>query len=76
MEIYTSIDPIKRLNIFYQLDHPVALTAPLILDDQVIIGIHCEIIGSACIHIDIHEFIDLKNLLSRSQKCMSGHKAH
>ena len=26
MEIYTSIDPIKRLKIFNQLDHPGALT--------------------------------------------------
>ena len=26
MEIYTSIDSIKRLKIFTQLDHPVALT--------------------------------------------------
>jgi hypothetical protein len=36
MEIYTSIDSIKRLNLFNQLDHPVALTAPLIVDDPVI----------------------------------------
>jgi len=42
MEIYTNIDQIKRLNIFTQLDHPVALTAPLIFDDQVIIGMYCE----------------------------------
>jgi len=33
MEIYASIDPIKQLKIFKRLDHPVALTAPLIVDD-------------------------------------------
>ncbi len=37
MEIYTSIDPIKLLNRFNQLDHPVALTPPLIANDQVIV---------------------------------------
>jgi hypothetical protein len=42
MEIYTSIDQIKRLNIFNHLDHPVALTAPLIVDDEVIIGMYCQ----------------------------------
>ena len=63
MEIYTSIDSIKRLNIFNQLDHSVALTAPLILNDEVIIGMYCELIGSACIHIDIHTFIEIKHFL-------------
>jgi len=63
MKIYTSIDKIKQLKAFDQLDHPVALTAPMIVDDQVIIGMYCESIGSACIHIDIHKFIDLKHFL-------------
>jgi len=39
MEIYTSVDPIKRLIRFNLLDHPVALTASLNADDQVIIGL-------------------------------------
>ena len=51
------------LSIFTQLDHPVALTPPLILDDQVLIGLYCDLTGSACIHIDIDEFIDLKHFL-------------
>jgi len=38
MQIYKNINQIKQLSIFDQLDHPVALTAPLIVDDQVIIG--------------------------------------
>ncbi len=63
MEIYTSIDQIKQLNIFIQLDHPVALTAPLIIDDRVIIGIYCELTGSACIHVDTHTFIEIKHFL-------------
>ena len=63
MEIYTGIDQIKQLPIFSQLDHPVALTTPLIADDQVIIGLYCEPTGSACIHIDRYKFIDLKRFL-------------
>jgi DNA polymerase I-like protein with 3'-5' exonuclease and polymerase domains len=63
MEIYTGIDQIKQLPIFTQLDHPVALTAPLIADDEVIIGLYCELTGSACIHIDTYKFIDLKRFL-------------
>lgn len=63
MEIYTSTEQIKQSGIFTQLEHPVALTAPLIADDQVLIGLYCDVIGSACIHMDIHEFTDLKQLL-------------
>jgi DNA polymerase I len=63
MEIYTGIDQIKQLPIFSQLEHPVALTPPLILEDKALIGMYCELIGPACIHIDVHEFIDLKHFL-------------
>lgn len=38
MEIFTGIDQIKQLNIFTQLEHPVALTAPLVIDEDVLIG--------------------------------------
>jgi hypothetical protein len=63
MEIYTSMDQTKQLSIVTQIDHPVALTAPLIADDEVIIGLYCEPTGSACIHIDSYKFIDLKRFL-------------
>jgi len=56
MKIHTNINDIKELSIFKQLDHPVALTAPLIVDDQVLIGMYCHLSGCACIHIDINEF--------------------
>lgn len=63
MKIHTNIDDIKDLSLFKQLDQPVALTAPLIVDDQVLIGMYCHLTGSACIHIDINEFVDLKHFL-------------
>ncbi len=45
MEIYTGIDQIKQLNIFTQGNHPVALAAPSIADEQVIIGLRCDLTG-------------------------------
>lgn len=35
----------------------------MIADDQVIIGLYCELTGSACTHVDIHEFVDLNTFL-------------
>jgi len=63
MEIYTSTEQIKQLGIFTQLEHPVALTPPLILEDKVLIGLYSEFTGSACMHVDINEFADLKTFL-------------
>jgi DNA polymerase-1 len=63
MMIYANIDDIKDLSIFKQLDHPVALTAPLIVDDQVLIGMYCHLTGSACMHLDINKLVDLKHFL-------------
>jgi DNA polymerase I len=63
MEIYTSTDQIKQLGIFTQLEHPVALTPPLIVDDKVLIGLYSETTGPACIYLDIHEFGYLKQFL-------------
>jgi DNA polymerase I len=63
MEIYTSTDQIKQSGIFTQLEHPVALTPPLIVEDKVLVGMYSELTGSACINIDVHEFVDLKRFL-------------
>ncbi len=63
MEVYTGTEQIKRLSIFNQLEHPVALTPPLIADQEVLVGLHCELTGSACVHVDVHEFSDLKKFL-------------
>lgn len=63
MEIYTSTEQIKHLSIFAQGEHPVALTPPLIVEDKVLIGLYCELTGPACIHVDVHEFVDLKRFL-------------
>jgi DNA polymerase I len=63
MEIYTSTEQIKHLSIFSQGEHPVALTPPLILEDRVLVGLYSELTGPACIHVDIHEFVDLKRFL-------------
>jgi DNA polymerase I len=60
MEIYTSTEQIKQLGIFTQGNHPVALTPPLIVEDKVLVGLYCELNGSACIHVDVQEFKDLK----------------
>jgi DNA polymerase I len=63
MEIYNSTEQIKHLSIFTQGKHPVALTPPLIVEDEVLIGLYCELTGPACIHVDVHEFVDLKQFL-------------
>jgi len=63
MEIYTGTEQIKHLSIFTLLEHPVALTPPLILEDKVLMGLYCELTGPACIHVDVHEFVDLKRFL-------------
>ncbi len=63
MEIYTSTEQIKNLSIWTQGEHPVALTPPLIAGDKVLIGLYCEVTGSACINVEAQEFLDLKRLL-------------
>jgi hypothetical protein len=63
MEIYTSTDQIQSLSIFTQGRYPVALTALLVSDGSVLIGMWCEPIGSACIHVDTDKFIAIKHFL-------------
>ncbi|MFC1833234.1 DNA polymerase [Thermodesulfobacteriota bacterium] len=63
MEIYTSTEQIKHLGIFTQGKHPVALTPPLIADQEVLVGLYCELTGPACIHVDVHEFEEMKRFL-------------
>ncbi|MFC1834327.1 hypothetical protein ACFL2Q_06285, partial [Thermodesulfobacteriota bacterium] len=63
MEIFTRTEQIKQPGIFTQLEHPVALTPPLIADQEVLVGLYCELTGPACIHIDVHEFTDLRKYL-------------
>jgi hypothetical protein len=38
METCTGTKKMKQLNIFTQLDHPVALSAPRVIDKNVLIG--------------------------------------
>jgi DNA polymerase I len=63
MEIYTDTDRIKNLSIFTQGEYPVALTPPLIAQDDVLIGLYSEPTGPACIHFHENEFTDLKSFL-------------
>ncbi|MFC1835696.1 DNA polymerase [Thermodesulfobacteriota bacterium] len=63
MEIYSSTEQIKNLSIFAQGEHPVALTPPLITDQDVLVGLYCELTGPACMHLEVHEFADLKSFL-------------
>lgn len=63
MKVCTSTDEITNLNIFAQLEHPLALTAPFIAEDQVIVGMYSAMMEFACIHVDIDTFINIKHFL-------------
>ncbi|MDQ7785691.1 MAG: hypothetical protein RDU20_22615, partial [Desulfomonilaceae bacterium] len=63
MEIYTGTEQVRNLSIFAQGKHPVAVTPPLIADQEVLVGLYSELTGSACIQVDVQEFEDLKSFL-------------
>ena len=63
MKIHTSTEQLKQSGLFTQMEHPVALTPPLIADQEVLVGLYCELTGPASVHVDVHEFEDLKSFL-------------
>ena len=63
MKIYTSTEQIKQSGLFTQLEHPIALTPPLIADQELRVGLYSELTGPACLHVEVHEFEDLKRVL-------------
>ena len=54
--ICDSVPEIQELKLFEQLDHPAAITARLVIEERVIIGLDCELVEFACIDIPIQEF--------------------
>ena len=63
MIIINSVQDIKSLPDFYQLELPVAITAPFLIRDRVLIGIYGPALGHACIDISTQEFEELKAFL-------------
>jgi DNA polymerase-1 len=63
MKIHGNPENVIKLDMFNQLDDPVAITAPLIWEDRVLIGVYCQTTGSSCIEVSVPEFQDLKSFL-------------
>lgn len=63
MQVYTCTDEIIEYPMFYQLDRPVAVTAPLIIADRVLVGLYCELSGTAVVDVPVQEFQELKSHL-------------
>lgn len=63
MEIYTDAAQVKSLSWFQQGDYPIAVTPPLVLPDEVYIGLYCELSRSSVIRVPVSEFDELKSFL-------------
>ncbi len=63
MRIINSLQNIKGLSDFYQLELPVAITAPLVISGRVLIGVYGPDLGHACIDVCTQEFEELKAFL-------------
>lgn len=66
MELFTSKLEVKSSSRFIPKPygkHPVALTPPLIIGDEVLVGVFNELEGLACIRLPVTEFNDIKSFL-------------
>ena len=63
MRIINSAQDLKSLSDFYQLELPVAITAPFLIQDRVLVGIYGPELGHACIDISTREFEEIKPYL-------------
>ena len=63
MKILSSVSEIQNIPAFYQGDTPVALTAPFITLNRVLIGLFGTTVGHACIDVSIQEFEALRIFL-------------
>ncbi len=67
MKILKSLPEIQSSPDFYQGDAPVAVTAPFIAEDRVLIGLYGSTLGHACIEVSLQEFEALKAFLYEPQ---------
>ncbi len=63
MKIFTSLSELQNTIDFNQLDTPIAITAPFIDNQRVIIGLYSRIFEYACIDTSITEFQSIKEFL-------------
>jgi DNA polymerase I len=63
MNIFTSISELQNIEDFNQTKTPVAVTAPFIIQDRVIVGLYGETLKHACTDISISEFQEIKDFL-------------
>ena len=69
MRIINSVLDVKNLADFYQLELPVAITAPLVIKARVLVGIYGPDLGHACIDVSTQEFEELKAFLYTPKWC-------
>ncbi len=67
MKILSSVSEIQNIPDFYQGDTPVALTAPFLAFDRVLIGLYGTTVGHACVDVSIQEFEALRVFLYEPQ---------
>ncbi len=67
MKILTSISEAANIPDFSQLEIPVAITAPFMTSDRVLVGLYGPETGHACIDVSIQDFENLKSFLYEPQ---------
>jgi hypothetical protein len=60
MKIFTSLAELQKISDFNQLETPVAITAPFIVSDRVIIGLYGRSFEYACIDVSVPGFQKIK----------------
>jgi DNA polymerase I-like protein with 3'-5' exonuclease and polymerase domains len=67
MQILTSVSEIQNNPDFNQGEIPVALTAPFLIFDRVLIGMFGSLLGHACVDVSMSDFEALKRFLYEPQ---------
>jgi len=65
LKVFHSLEDLNQSNEFTQLETPVAVTAPFIFHDRVIVGLYGLSVQHACVDVSLEEFQLIRN------SCMS-----
>ena len=69
LKVFHSLEDLNQSNDFVQLETPVAVTAPFIFHDRVIIGLYGLSVQHACVDVSLEEFQLIKKFLYEPQRC-------
>ena len=69
LKVFHSLEELNQSNDFVQLETPVAVTAPFIFHDRVIIGLYGLTVQHACVDVSLDEFELIKKFLYEPQRC-------